>query len=167
MEIKRLLNTDEGQEKLVNDLQRIITAHYETKRFDCTFTSFWVKVIIKFLNILIFPFFNFVFSTDQTKKPIINPKHLKFILHKLQNRIYRLEDLVTKNYICLWFWDNNVLLTEKKQIEMLEKFLLKIDSMEWEVESVKNFIRQFAKENEFNFVEFMKLLRLTLIEVKV
>lgn len=101
------------------------------------------------------------------EKIVCEPDLIKEILMKIKNRINKLEDLLSVNLKCLWTWQNLVTIEDDDNVEIINDLIQKLDDAEWNLESIKKFLKDFTKTQDFEYSKFMKLLRLILLENQV
>ncbi|XP_014229583.1 probable glutamate--tRNA ligase, mitochondrial [Trichogramma pretiosum] len=100
----------------------------------------------------------------------LDPEHIISTLKWAQNRINKLSDLVSADLKFLWVKpennDNFKNLKYLESIEVLSKKLENIDENNFCQESLKNYLREFAKTNNVPFSDLMKTLRSLLSGLK-
>lgn len=85
----------------------------------------------------------------------------------MKGRFSRVEDIVSEKFDFLWVWNNKFTFAKDEDIDLMEKFLLESDGVEWNIDELKKFINEFSRRNGQNFSHLMQLFRIVLIERKV
>lgn len=98
----------------------------------------------------------------------LNEEYIKNILHWAVNRIDKLSDLVSKDLEFVWVIPPQLKIGEPdmKTVQLF-KTKLEIEDELSEKNSLNTFLKNFCKENEIKFSNFMKLLRSVLSGLKV
>lgn len=84
------------------------------------------------------------------------------------NRIDRLDDLVNNDLAFIWVIPGNTVSLDEQQVAAVINFmdaLSRLDTLE--KDRLKEFLKQFAKENNVKFAAFMKTLRGLISGLKV
>ena len=101
----------------------------------------------------------------------LDPEHIIATLQWCQNRISKFSDLVGTDFKFLWVKpmtiDNAQNLKYLDSVQVLSEKLEKIDDSNFCKESLKNYLREFAKNNDVPFPDLMKTLRSLLSGLKV
>lgn len=96
--------------------------------------------------------------------------YIKNILKWAANRIHRLRDLFTKDFMFLWVIPNPNDDFKSEEVQILVKanqILTESNSDGWSKDSINEILRKTAKENDLAYSKLMKLLRSALSGLKV
>ncbi|KAK6644851.1 hypothetical protein RUM43_001124 [Polyplax serrata] len=96
----------------------------------------------------------------------LTPENIKIIIQRLKGRFSRVEDIVSEKFDFLWVWNNKFTFAKNEDIDIMEKFLLESDGIEWNIDELKKFINEFSRRDGQNFSHLMQLFRIVLIERK-
>ncbi|KAL0281081.1 UNVERIFIED_CONTAM: hypothetical protein PYX00_002180 [Menopon gallinae] len=100
---------------------------------------------------------------NPNQKIVVDDDHALKIFDITVDRIHKVEDLTTLDYVYLWAVpDFKFTNTGSVTTEFLKEVLIKLTNIEWIKESLGPFFRSFCKENNIVYAEFMMCLRLIL-----
>lgn len=90
----------------------------------------------------------------------LNDEYVETILKWASNRIDRLSDLVKNEWAFIWVMPSSQVSLDEEHIKAIENFIKTLETLEsLEKNSLKDFLKGFAKENGLKYATLMKALR--------
>lgn len=130
--------------------------------------------ILNFLNVVfvvdiryIDLFHSWIFFRIPKSSLQLNEEYIKIILNWSVNRIHRLEDLFSKDLQFLWIIPTTTEVLEQNQLTAIITLAKTFSEQEvLDKESITQFLKSFAKENNIKYSVLMKTLRTVLSGLK-
>ena len=123
------------------------------------------KILVETLRNKIETHFN---DNEEPIRVLTDEQYLTKILKWAQSRIFKLDDLLTQNYLFLWFISTkkNEIIQQNRQL--IDDFLNEFENFDIGDENrLSHFFKEFCKRKQVRYADFMCTLRQILTGLKV